>query len=95
MRARVLVVGLIVTTLSGLRGQPIDLRQLTPGTPMKIVLSPDIATTLLFPSQIAGTFGLGLVQGASQKANSAQFNLSTLKARPSWSCTRLTRRHVC
>ena len=69
MRAKVFVIGLIVTTLSGLSGQPIDLRQLTPGTPMKIVLSPDIATTLLFPSQIAGTFGLGLVQGTSQKAN--------------------------
>ena len=72
MRARVLVIGLIVTTLFGLRGQPIDLRQLTLGTPIKIVLSPDIATTLLFPSQIAGTFGLGLVQGGSQKIGSVQ-----------------------
>ena len=64
-----MVVGLVASTLLGLRGQPIDLRQLTPSVPMRIVLSPQIATTLLFPNQIAGTFGLGLVQGISQKGD--------------------------
>ena len=74
MRAKVLVIGLTLGTLFGLRGQPIDSRQLTPGTAMRIVLSPEIATTLLFPSQISGTFGLGLVQG-NQKSNMGSVQL--------------------
>ncbi|MGA8659598.1 MAG: hypothetical protein WB586_26035, partial [Chthoniobacterales bacterium] len=75
MRVKVLVIGLIVTTLFGLRGQPIDTRHLTPGVPMRITLSPELATTLLFPSQIAGTFGLGLVQGGAQRANAGSVQL--------------------
>jgi hypothetical protein len=42
---------------------------------MRIVLSPQIATTLLFPNQICGTFGLGLVQAISQKANAGSVQL--------------------
>src|SRR5208282_4655052 len=35
-------------------------KTLSPGKPMKIELSPALTTTLLFPGQISGTFGLGL-----------------------------------
>jgi hypothetical protein len=72
---RISILGVLFATLFGLRGQPIDLRQLTPGVPMKITLSPELATTLLFPSQIAGTFGLGLVQGGAQRANAGSVQL--------------------
>jgi hypothetical protein len=41
--------------------QNIGTRVLTPGTAMRIEISPDIATTLLFPRPISGTFGTGLV----------------------------------
>jgi hypothetical protein len=41
--------------------QNIGTRVLTPGTAMRIEISPDIATTLLFPGPISGTFGRGLV----------------------------------
>ena len=41
--------------------QNIGTRVLTPGTSMRIELSPEIATTLLFPGPISGTFGTGLV----------------------------------
>jgi hypothetical protein len=54
--------------------QPIDLRQISPDTPTRIILSPDVATTLLFPSPIAGTFGLGLVQGG-QRSNAGSVQL--------------------
>ena len=41
--------------------QTIATRVLTPGAPIKINLSPELTTTLLFPSPLSGTFGLGLV----------------------------------
>jgi hypothetical protein len=48
--------------------QNIGTRVLTPGTAMRIEISPDIATTLLFPGPISGTFGTGLVgHGQSQE----------------------------
>jgi hypothetical protein len=74
MRAKVLVIGLTLGTLFGLRGQPIDLRQLTSGTPMRIVLSPELTTTLLFPEPLSGTFGLGLVQG-NQRSDTGSVQL--------------------
>jgi hypothetical protein len=43
--------------------QNISTRVLTPGAPIKINLSPELTTTLLFPSPLSGTFGLGLVTG--------------------------------
>jgi hypothetical protein len=43
--------------------QTIASRILSPSAPIKISLSPTLTTTLLFPSQIAGTFGLGLITG--------------------------------
>jgi hypothetical protein len=43
--------------------QTIETRVLSAGTPMKIVLSPALTTTLLFPGPLSGTFGLGLVAG--------------------------------
>ncbi len=41
--------------------QNIATKVLTPGVSMRIELSPELATTLLFPSPISGTFGIGLV----------------------------------
>src|SRR5580658_8270892 len=43
--------------------QIISTKVLTPKTPIRIELNPGMSTTLLFPSQISGTFGLGLVSG--------------------------------
>jgi hypothetical protein len=47
--------------------QNISTKVLSPGTSMRIELSPELATTLLFPSPISGAFGIGLV--GSQNAN--------------------------
>ena len=44
--------------------QTIATRVLFRDQPIKIALSPLITTTLIFPSPLAGTFGLGLVTGA-------------------------------
>jgi hypothetical protein len=49
--------------------QNIDTRVLTPRASMRIELSPEIATTLLFPGPISGTFGTGLE--ATGKPNKA------------------------
>lgn len=65
---------LLFLTVLVAKPQPIDLRQISPGAPTRIVLSPDVATTLLFPAQIAGTFGLGLVQGG-QRSNAGSVQL--------------------
>ena len=43
--------------------QTIATRVLFRDQPIKIALSPLITTTLIFPSPLAGTFGLGLVTG--------------------------------
>ena len=41
--------------------QPIETRVLNPEQPMHLTIHPNVATTLLFPSPVGGTFGLGLV----------------------------------
>jgi hypothetical protein len=48
--------------------QTIATKVLSPGSPIKIALSPALTTTLLFPGALSGTFGLGLV--TAQSANS-------------------------
>src|ERR1700693_6573114 len=55
-----------VLLLSALIGhaQTIATRVLFRDHPRKVGLSPLITTTLIFPSPLAGTFGLGLVTGA-------------------------------
>ncbi len=52
--------------------QNISTKPLTPGVPIRIELNPAITTTLLFPGQIAGTFGLGLVSGQANTGGSVQ-----------------------
>ena len=49
--------------------QTIATRVITPGSPTSISLSPQLTTTLLFPSVPGGTFGLGLVNNRSGAAN--------------------------
>jgi hypothetical protein len=56
---RLIVIFLLSASIAG--AQNIGTRVLTPGTSMRIELSPQIATTLLFPGPISGTFGTGLV----------------------------------
>jgi hypothetical protein len=56
---RLIVIFLLSASIAG--AQNIGTRVLTPGTSMRIELSPEIATTLLFPGPISGTFGTGLV----------------------------------
>jgi hypothetical protein len=58
-----LIVTLLLTA-SIAEAQNIGTKALTPGTSMRIELSPEIATTLLFPGPISGTFGTGLVGNA-------------------------------
>ena len=48
----------------------IETKVLSTATPMKIVLSPALTTTLLFPGPLSGTFGLGLVAGNNAQAAS-------------------------
>jgi hypothetical protein len=52
-------------------GQTIETRVLSAATPMKIVLSPALTTTLLFPGPLSGTFGLGLVAGNNNNGQAA------------------------
>jgi hypothetical protein len=49
-------------------GQTIATKVLTPGIPISVALNPSVTTTLLFPSPLAGTFGLGLVSGQGATA---------------------------
>lgn len=49
--------------------QTIATRVITPGSPTPISLSPQLTTTLLFPSVPGGTFGLGLVNNQSGSSN--------------------------
>ncbi len=46
--------------------QPIETRVLNPDQPMHLTIHPNVATTLLFPSPVGGTFGLGLVSQIKQ-----------------------------
>jgi hypothetical protein len=52
--------------------QNISTKVLTSGAPTHIELSPELATTLLFPSPISGTFGIGLVGNAQNQQGSVQ-----------------------
>jgi len=64
-----IVLSLVLVSASLVNAQNIGTKVLTPGTPIKIVLSPALTTTLLFPGPLSGTFGLGLV--ASNNAQAA------------------------
>jgi hypothetical protein len=52
-------------------GQHIETRVLNPDQPMHLTIHPNVATTLLFPSPIGGTFGLGLVTEIKQGSEPA------------------------
>jgi hypothetical protein len=68
---------LILLVTSGIAcAQTIATKVLTPGTPIKISLSPTLTTTLLFPGPLSGTFGLGLVgQTSAQSASSGSVQI--------------------
>ena len=51
------------------KAQNIATKVLTPATPIAISLSPQLTTTLLFPSVPGGAFGLGLVNNQSGSGN--------------------------
>ncbi len=63
---------LCVESQEPILAQTISTKPLTAGTPIRIELNPAITTTLLFPGQIAGTFGLGLVSGQASTGGSVQ-----------------------
>lgn len=64
---RLIVILLLGASIA--EAQNIGTKVLTPGTSMRIELSPGIATTLLFPGPISGTFGTGLAgNGQTQQA---------------------------
>ena len=64
---RLIVILLLSASIAN--AQNIGTRVLTPGTSMRIELSPEIATTLLFPGPISGTFGTGLAgNGQTQQS---------------------------
>jgi hypothetical protein len=68
MRLFSLLILVGVCTLAN--AQNIATKALSPGVPIKIVLSPALTTTLLFPGPLSGTFGLGLVPGNNAQAAS-------------------------
>ena len=74
MRAKVLVIGLTLGTLFGLRGQPIDLEATDIGDTDENCLEPGNCHDAALPKPISGTFGLGLVQG-NQKSNMGSVQL--------------------
>src|SRR5260370_4680343 len=57
---------LLVLLAKGALAQPIETRVLNPDQPMHLTIHPNVATTLLFPSPVGGTFGLGLVSQIKQ-----------------------------
>jgi hypothetical protein len=63
------VVLALLLSASIANGQNIATKVLTPGTPIKISLSPSLTTTLLFPGPLSGTFGLGLVSGNNAQSS--------------------------
>jgi hypothetical protein len=64
---RVIVILLLSASIAN--AQNIGTKVLTPGTSMRIELSPEIVTTLLFPGPISGTFGTGLAgNGQNQQS---------------------------
>lgn len=62
---------ILLTTMGIVSAQTIATKVLTPGTPIKISLSPALTTTLLFPGPLSGTFGLGLVSQTSPQSASS------------------------
>jgi hypothetical protein len=63
----------LLLTAAHASAQHIETRVLTPAAPMRITISPNVATTLLFPEAIGGAFGLGLVgAGGHENQTSAQ-----------------------
>ena len=67
---------ILLTTMGIVSAQTIATKVLTPGTPIKISLSPALTTTLLFPGPLSGTFGLGLVsQTTAQSASTGSVRI--------------------
>jgi len=48
-------------------GQGINTKVITPFTPVRIVLSQTAITTLVFPQQYSGVYGLGIVKDGKTK----------------------------
>jgi len=63
-----LVAILLALSCVAAEAQNIGIKSISPGVATRILLSPALTTTLLFPSQISGTFGLGLVS-SGQNSN--------------------------
>src|SRR6516162_7187434 len=59
---------IFLSSVLAANAQTIATRVLTPGAPIKINLSPELTTTLLFPSPLSGTFGLGPVTSNNSNA---------------------------
>jgi hypothetical protein len=59
----------LLLTVSLAASQNIETRTLNPKVPMRVVLSPNVATTILLPEAPSGTFGLGLA--SAQNPNGA------------------------
>ena len=60
-----IALAILVGLICNAQAQTISTKSLVAGTPIKIALNPGLTTTLLFPSQISGAIGLGLVTGAN------------------------------
>jgi hypothetical protein len=67
---RLIVIFLLGASIA--EAQNIDTKVLTPGKSMRIELSPEIATTLLFPGPISGTFGTGLASNGQTQQSVVQ-----------------------
>jgi hypothetical protein len=65
---RMRTIAILFFCVSIVDAQPISTKALTAGAPIKILLSPELTTTLLFPGPLSGTFGLGLVNGTNPQA---------------------------
>jgi hypothetical protein len=59
---------IFLSSVLAANAQTIATRILTPGAPIKINLSPELTTTVLFPSALSGAFGLGLVTSNNSNA---------------------------
>src|SRR5258706_8472333 len=57
---------LLVRIAEGSLAQRVETRVLNRDQPMHLTIHPNVATTLLFPSPVGGTFGLGLVSQIKQ-----------------------------
>src|SRR5258708_3532882 len=66
MRVATRTLCLLVLLSAETLAQPIETRVLNPEQPMHLTIHPNVATTLLFPSPVGGTFGLGLVSQIKQ-----------------------------